>query len=218
MRSCSTACRSARPGLTPRGGSAWLGWPRTTSFGSGMQRSVDSADERVYAYTNFEPAEARKVFANFEQPDLKAVFTFHVTAPARWNVLSNQPAPEPEPAGEGVSVWHFPPTPRISTYLTAVAAGDYRLVTDVHTTPGGQVIPLGLACRASLATCLDSGNVFSITKQGFDFYERLFGARYPFAKYDQVFVPDFAGGAMENVACVTISEQFLFRSQGTDLV
>jgi aminopeptidase N len=188
------------------------------SDGAGMQRSVDSADERVYAYTNFEPAEARKVFANFEQPDLKAVFTFHVTAPARWTVLSNQPAPEPEPAADGVSVWHFPPTPRISTYLTAVAAGDYRLVTDVHTTPGGQVIPLGLACRASLATSLDAGNVFSITKQGFDFYERLFGTGYPFAKYDQVFVPDFAGGAMENVACVTISEQFLFRSKVTDLM
>jgi aminopeptidase N len=188
------------------------------SDGAGMQRSVDSADERVYAYTNFEPAEARKVFANFEQPDLKAVFTFHVTAPAHWTVLSNEPAPEPEPAGEGASVWHFPPTPRISTYLTAVAAGDYRLVTDVHTTPGGQVIPLGLACRASLATSLDAGNVFSITKQGFDFYERLFGTGYPFAKYDQVFVPDFAGGAMENVACVTISEQFLFRSKVTDLM
>ena len=188
------------------------------SDGAGMQRSVDSVDERVYAYTNFEPAEARKVFANFEQPDLKAVFTFHVTAPAHWNVLSNQPAPEPEPAEEGVSVWHFPPTPRISTYLTAVAAGDYRLVTDVHTTPSGQVIPLGLACRASLAGDLDAGNVFSITKQGFDFYERLFGTGYPFAKYDQVFVPDFAGGAMENVACVTISEQFLFRSKVTDLM
>jgi aminopeptidase N len=188
------------------------------SDGAGMQRSVDSADERVYTYTNFEPAEARKVFANFEQPDLKAVFTFHVTAPAHWTALSNQPAPEPQPAGEGVSVWHFPATPRISTYLTAVAAGDYRLVTDVHTTPGGQVIPLGLACRTSLATCLDAGDVFAITKQGFDFYERLFGTGYPFAKYDQVFVPDFAGGAMENVACVTISEQFLFRSKVTDLM
>src|SRR6202046_4788566 len=188
------------------------------SDGAGMQRSVDSVDERVYAYTNFEPAEARKVFANFEQPDLKAVFTFHVTTPAHWNVLSTQPAPEPEPAGEGVSVWHFPPTPRISTYLTAVAAGDYRVVTDVHTTPGGQVIPLGLACRASLATSLDVGDMFAVTKQGFDFYERLFGTGYPFAKYDQVFVPDFAAGAMENVACVTFSEQFLFRSKVTDLM
>jgi len=187
------------------------------SDGSGMQRWVDSADERVYMYTSFEPADARKVFANFEQPDLKAAFTFHVTAPAHWTVLSNQPAPEPEPAAEGVSVWHFEATPRISTYLTAVVAGEYRLLTDEHTTPKGQVIPLGLACRTSLAEHLDARNVFTITKQGFDFYEELFGAGYPFAKYDQVFVPEY-GGAMENVACVTISEQFLFRSKVTDLM
>ena len=187
------------------------------SDGSGMQRWVDSADERVYMYTSFEPADARKVFANFEQPDLKAAFTFHVTAPAHWTVLSNQPAPEPESESEGVSVWHFPPTPRISTYLTAVVAGEYRLLTDEHTTPKGQVIPLGLACRTSLAEHLDAGNVFTITRQGFDFYEELFGAGYPFAKYDQVFVPEY-GGAMENVACVTISEQFLFRSKVTDLM
>jgi aminopeptidase N len=193
--------------------------------GAGMHRAVDSADSRVYAYTNFEPAEARKVFANFEQPDLKAAFTFHVTAPAHWTVLSNQPAPEPEPAGRGgeggeteIAVWHFPATPRISTYLTAVAAGEYHVVSGAHTTPGGQVIPLGLACRASLAGHLDADDVFAVTKQGFDFYERLFGIGYPFAKYDQVFVPEFAGGAMENVACVTISEQFLFRSKVTELM
>ncbi len=192
--------------------------------GAGMHRAVDSADSRVYTYTNFEPAEARKVFANFEQPDLKAAFTFHVTAPAHWTVLSNQPAPEPEPAGRGgeggaeIAVWHFPATPRISTYLTAVIAGEYHVVTGVHTTPGGQVIPLGLACRASLAGHLDAEDVFAVTRQGFDFYERLFGTGYPFAKYDQVFVPEFAGGAMENVACVTISEQFLFRSKVTDLM
>jgi aminopeptidase N len=196
-----------------------------TIDGAGMHRTVDSADSRVYTYTNFEPAEARKVFANFEQPDLKAAFTFHVTAPAHWTVLSNQPAPEPEPAGRGgeggateIAVWHFPATPRISTYLTAVAAGEYHVVTDAHTTPAGQVIPLGLACRASLAEHLDAGDVFAVTRQGFDFYERLFGTGYPFAKYDQVFVPEFAGGAMENVACVTISEQFLFRSKVTDLM
>ena len=97
-----------------------------------------------------------------------------------------------------------------------MAAGDYRLVTDSHTTPGGQVIPLGLACRASLAGHLDADDVFAITRQGLDFYERLFGTGFPFAKYDQVFVPDFAGGAMENVGCVIISEQFLFRLEVTD--
>jgi aminopeptidase N len=187
-----------------------------TSTGVGMHRAVDSADGKVYAYTQFEAAEARKVFANFEQPDLKATFTFHITAPEHWVVMSNQPAPEPEPAGNGTAVWHFPPTPRISTYLTAVAAGQYHVVRDSHTTPGGQVIPLGLACRASLAGHLETDDMLGITRLGFDFYEQLFGTPYPFTKYDQVFVPEFSAGAMENVGCVVISEDFLFRSKVTD--
>jgi aminopeptidase N len=194
-----------------------------TNTGVGMHRAVDSADGKVYAYTNCEPAEARKVFANFEQPDLKAAFTFHVTAPAHWTVMSNQPAPECEAGeaggnGAATAVWHFPPTPRISTYLIAVVAGEYHVVRDTHTTPDGQVIPLGLACRASLAEHLEAADIFVVTRQGLDFYERLFGTEYPFAKYDQVFVPEFAAGAMENVACVVISEQFLFRSKVTDLM
>jgi len=191
------------------------------STGAGLARSVDSSDGKVYLYTSFEPAEARGVYANFEQPDLKAPFTFHLIAPAHWTVLSNQPAPQPEPAGEqdgtgeGIGVWHFPATPPISTYLTAVAAGEYHLVTDSHTTPGGQVIPLGLACRASLAEYLEPGDVLAITKLGLDFYERLFGTGYPFEKYDQVMVPEYPG-AVENVGCVVIGEQFLFRSRVTD--
>ncbi len=191
-----------------------------TNTGVGMHRAVDSADGRVYVYTDFEPAEARKVFANFEQPDLKAAFTFHITAPAQWTVMSNEPTPEPEPAepGGATRAWHFPATPRISTYLTAVVAGEYHVVRDSHTTPGGQVIPLALACRASLAEHLEAADMFAITKQGLDFYARLFGADYPFAKYDQVFVPEFPAGAMENVACVVVSEQFLFRSRVTDLM
>ena len=191
------------------------------STGAGLARSVDSSDGKVYLYTSFEPAEARGVYANFEQPDLKAAFIFHLIAPAHWTVLSNQPAPRPEPAGEregtgeAIGMWHFPATPPISTYLTAVAAGEYHLVTDSHTTPGGQVIPLGLACRASLAEYLEPGDVLAITKQGLDFYERLFGTGYPFEKYDQVMVPEYPG-AVENVGCVVIGEQFLFRSKVTD--
>ena len=194
--------------------------------GTGLHRSADSADGRVYTYTSFEPAEARRVYANFEQPDLKAAFTFHVTAPAHWTVLSNQPAPEPEPAGaagpgpagEAAATWHFPPTPPISTYLTAVVAGEYHLVRDSHTTSSGQVIPLGLACRASLAEYLETADLIKITRQGFDYFTALFGSDYPFAKYDQVFVPEFLAGAMENVGCVTISEQLLFRSKVTDMM
>jgi aminopeptidase N len=182
---------------------------------SGLSRTVDSADGRVYTFTQFEPADARRVYANFEQPDLKASFTFHVTAPENWVVLSNQPAPEPERAGDGTAVWNFPPTPRISTYLTVVVAGEYHLVREPHTTPTGQSIPLGLACRQSLAAYLEPDDVFTVTRQGLDFYTRLFGADFPFAKYDQVYVADHVG-AMENVGCVTITEGLLFRSKVTD--
>jgi len=183
--------------------------------GAGLQRSSDSADGRVYTFTQFEPADARTVFANFEQPDLKAAFTFHVLVPSHWVVVSNQPAPEPSPAGPQASVWHFPATPRISTYLTAVAAGEYHLLSDAHTTPAGQVIPLGLACRQSMLPYLDAAEVLGLTRQGLDYFTGLFGMDYPFAKYDQVFVPGM-GGAMENVGCVTISEAALFRSAVTD--
>jgi aminopeptidase N len=189
---------------------------RYASDGTGLQRSVDSADDKVYTYTKFEPAYARRVYANFEQPDLKATFALQVTAPAHWTVLSNQPGPEPEPAGPGSAVWRFPPTPRISTYLTAVAAGDYHLVRDSHTTSRGQVVPIGLACRASLADHLDAAEVFLLTRQGLDFYTGLFAGDYPFAKYDQVFVPEYSAGATENVGCVVISDQLLFRSRVTD--
>jgi aminopeptidase N len=189
--------------------------------GTGLHRAVDSADGRVYCYTHFEPADARKVFANFEQPDLKASFSFHITAPANWLVLSNQPAPEPEhqgadPHSTPAATWHFAATPRISTYLTAIVAGEYHLVSDSHTTPGGQVIPLGLACRQSLAPYLEPDDMLGITRQGLDYYTRLFQGPFPFAKYDQVLVPEFPAGAMENVGCVTFSENSLFRSKVTD--
>ena len=183
----------------------------------GMHRAVDSADGRVYLYTNFEPADARSVYANFEQPDLKASFTFRVTAPAGWVVLSNQPAADPVPAG-GVATWEFAPTPRISTYLTAVVAGEYHVVTATHTTPGGQQIPLGLACRQSLAAFLEPDDILTVTRQGFDYYTALFERDYPFVKFDQVFVPEFSAGAMENVGCVTFSERVLFRSKVTDMM
>jgi aminopeptidase N len=192
---------------------------RYTSTGAGMHRAVDATDGKVYLYTCFGPAQARQVFANFEQPDMKASFTFHVTAPGHWTVLSSQAAPDPVAAAGaagGTAQWHFPATPRISTYLTAIVAGEYHLVRGTHTLPDGREIQLGLGCRASLAGQLEPGEVFAITRRGLDYYTALFGTGFPFAKYDQVFVPEFPGGAMENVACVTVSEQFLFRSRVTD--
>ena len=194
-----------------------------TADSRGLHRATDSADGRVYCYTNFEPADARRVYANFEQPDLKATFTFDVVAPAHWSVLSTEPTPVPEPAGADeagapTAVWHFPPTARISTYLTAVVAGEYHLETDTHTTPGGQLIALGIACRQSLAGSLEASDMLTVTKQGLDFFTELFGSPYPFEKYDQVFVPEFSAGAMENPGCVTFSERLLFRSKVTDMM
>ncbi len=187
-----------------------------TSSGVGMHRAVDSADGKVYLYAKFEPAYARSVYACFEQPDLKAAVSFHVTAPGRWTVLSNQPAPEPQPAAGGQAVWHFPATPLMPTYNTTVVAGEYHVVHGTHTATDGQQIPLELACRASLAGHLDPDAVFEITRTGLDYYAALFGTGYPFAKYGQVFVPGFSAGATEDAGCVLISEEFLFRSAVTD--
>ncbi len=199
---------------------------RYSSDGTGFHRSVDAADGRVYSYTKFEPAYARTVFANFEQPDLKAAFTINVIVPAHWTVLSNQPpaqpAPEPGPASVAAAgpdgpraIWRFQPTPRISTYLTAVAAGEFHVVSASHTTARGQHVPTSLACRASLASLLDSAEILLITGQGLDYYTGLFQGDYPFAKYDQVFVPGYSAGATENVGCVIISDELLFRSRAT---
>ncbi len=221
-----TACADGRitlPGLAARNHLRVVADCGYTFDAKGMHRAADSADGRVYCYTNFEPADARRVYANFEQPDLKAAFTLHVTASAHWTVLSNEPTPAAEPAGTDETgtekaTWHFPATPRMSTYLTAVVAGDYQVVTAEHTTPAGQVIPLGLACRQSLAPYLEAEDMFAVTGQGLDYYTGLFRSPFPFKKYDQVFVPEFSAGAMENVGCVTFSERLLFRSKVTDLM
>ena len=181
-----------------------------------MHRSAGSADGGIYIYSKLAQAYVRTVYACFDQPDLKAAFTFHVTAPAHWTVLSNQPAAEaPEPTGDGRVVWRFVPTPRLPTFTTTVAAGDYHVVTASHTTPGGQQIPLELACRAGLAGHLDPAALFEVTRHGLDFYTGLLGTRYPYAKYGQVFVPELSCLASEDAGCVLVSEQLLFRSKVT---
>ncbi|MGH3341848.1 MAG: aminopeptidase N [Carbonactinosporaceae bacterium] len=192
--------------------------------GEGLHRFVDPVDGKVYLYSQFEVADARRVYACFDQPDLKATFGLTVRAPGDWLVVSNAPAPAPdaaEPAGKGggrgkgardaAAVWRFPPTKPISTYITAVVAGPYHEVRDEH-----RGIPLGVYCRASLADHLDADEIFEVTKQGFDYYLETFDHPYPFEKYDQLFVPEFNAGAMENAGCVTIVEDYVFRSRVTD--
>lgn len=183
--------------------------------GEGLHRFIDPVDRETYLYTQFEVADARRVYACFEQPSLKADWQLTVTAPSHWQMVSNSPTPEPIPAGEGTATWRFDPTPRVSTYITAIVAGPYHVVRDEYVGPHG-TYPLGVFCRNSLAAHLDADEIFTLTKQGFEFFEETFATPYPFAKYDQLFVPEFNAGAMENAGCVTFLEDYVFRSRVTD--
>ncbi|MEU2772368.1 aminopeptidase N [Streptomyces sp. NPDC007162] len=181
--------------------------------GEGLHRFVDPEDGEVYLYTQYEPADSRRVFANFEQPDLKAPFRFEVRAPEGWPVWSNG-------AGElADGVWRFAETKPISTYITCVVAGPYHYVTDSYTRtlPDGTVldIPLGALCRKGLAPYFDTDDVFLVTKQGLDFFHDHFDFPYPFGKYDQAFVPEYNLGAMENPGLVTFREEYIFRGKVT---
>ncbi len=176
--------------------------------GEGLHRFVDPVDDRVYTYTQFEVPDARRVYATFEQPDLKSRFTFQVTAPDHWKVVSNAPTPEPKQLEDGRAVWLFPETERMSTYITAIVAGEYHSVH--HTYEGAHgTIPLGHYCRQSLVEYLDVENLVKTTRQGFEFFEREFGYPYPFHKYDQLYVPEYNMGAMENAGCVTLRDEYL---------
>ena len=188
-----------------------------TNTGEGLHRFVDPADGKAYVYSQFEVPDSRRVFPVFEQPDLKATFDFTVVAPSDWVVVSNSPTPEPI-AHNGAKRWVFPQTPRISSYITAIVAGPYVSVHDQLTSSDGRTIPLGIYVRQSLAEYLDSDYIFDITKKGFEYFEREFGVPYPFAKYDQLFVPEFNAGAMENAGCVTFTEVYVFRSKVTDAI
>ncbi len=178
--------------------------------GEGVHRFIDPVDSSVYLYSQFETFDAHRMFACFDQPDLKAVFRLTVRAPRGWVVVSNG-APIDRPGAGDPGTWRFAETPRMSTYITALIAGPYASVHDEH-----DGIPLGIYCRASLAEHLKPADLFTVTKQGFDFYHRVFGFRYPFGKYDQLFVPEFNAGAMENAGAVTFLEDYVFRSKVTD--
>jgi len=185
--------------------------------GEGLHRFVDPVDNKVYLYSQFEVPDSRRVFAAFEQPDLKATFDFEVVVPTDWVVVSNSPTPVPVVDGASAT-WTFPQTPRISSYITAIVAGPYVAQHDQLTSSDGRTIPLGIYVRQSLAEFLDFDYIFDITKKGFEYFEREFAVPYPFEKYDQLFVPEFNAGAMENAGCVTFTEVYVFRSRVTDAV
>ncbi|WP_424935551.1 MULTISPECIES: aminopeptidase N [Bacteria] len=181
--------------------------------GEGLHRFLDPVDGATYLYTQYEPADSRRVMACFEQPDMKAAYTFVVRAPRGWRVLSNQSAVSAVEE-EGMQRVEFAPTLPISSYITSVAAGPYHRV-DEEWRRGDLVVPLGVLCRASLAQYLDADRIVEVTRQGLDFFADAFAYPYPWGKYDQVFVPEYNLGAMENPGLVTFTEAYVFRGAAT---
>ncbi len=181
-----------------------------TNTGEGLHRFVDPVDGETYLYSQFETADAKRVYACFDQPDLKGTFRFHATVPDAWQASSNARIESVEDLPTGKTI-HFARTPRISPYITALVAGPYHVVREEH-----DGIELGLFCRQSLAEHLDPDEIFTVTRQGFDWFHANFGVRYAFDKYDQLFVPEFNAGAMENAGCVTFREDYVFRGKVTD--
>lgn len=186
---------------------------RYSNTGEGLHRFVDPVDDEIYLYSQFETADAKRMFACFDQPDLKATFEVRVTAPAHWKVISNGATSSVEESGAN-RVHLFAVTPRMSTYLVALIAGPYAEWKDSYRDEHGE-IPLGIYCRTSLAEHMDPERLFTETKQGFTFYHNNFGVPYAFGKYDQLFVPEFNAGAMENAGAVTFLEDYVFRSKVT---
>jgi len=181
--------------------------------GEGLHRFIDPVDKAPYLYTQFEVIDARRMYACFDQPDLKATFQFDITAPADWQIVSNAATPEPVDHGGGSATWSFEATHPMSTYITALIAGPYHVERFEH-----RGIPMAVLCRESLSEHLDAEAIIDVTRRGFDFFETVFDQPYPFGKYDQIFVPEFNAGAMENAGAVTFLEDYIFRSKVTDTV
>ena len=204
---------------------------RYSTTGEGLHRSVDPSDGNVYLYSQFEVPDARRVYAVFDQPDLKAVFTFSVLAPQSWIVTSNMPVERTEDTdqmtldgtlgtkpAEHAKRWTFAPTPTMSSYLTAICAGPYAEWRTTYQNEDGRTIPMAQYCRQSLKDdfAKDVDYLFDITKKGFAFYAKTWGVPYPYAKYDQIYVPEYNAGAMENIGMVTIRDSYVFSSKVTD--
>ena len=204
---------------------------RYSTTGEGLHRSVDPSDGNVYLYSQFEVPDARRVYAVFDQPDLKAVFKFSVLAPQSWIVTSNMPVERTEDTdqmtldgtlgtkpAEHAKRWTFAPTPTMSSYLTAICAGPYAEWHTTYQNEDGRTIPMAQYCRQALKDdfAKDVDYLFDITKKGFAFYAKTWGVPYPYAKYDQIYVPEYNAGAMENIGMVTIRDSYVFSSKVTD--
>lgn len=202
-----------------------------STTGEGLHRSVDPADGNVYLYSQFEVPDARRVYAVFDQPDIKATFDFDVNAPQSWIVTSNMPVKGTQDLGgttaegtlgehpaESVKHWIFQTTPVMSSYLTAICAGPYAQWHTEYANEDGRIVTMAQYCRQSLAEdfAKDVDYLFDVTKKGFAFYAKTWGVPYPYAKYDQIYVPEYNAGAMENIGMVTIRDSYVFGSKVTD--
>ena len=185
-------------------------------IGAGLHQFVDPEDGEEYLYTHFEPYDAHRLLPCFDQPDIKASLDLTVTAPSEWEVAANYPVVSSTDAGEGRTTHVFTETPRISTYLFAFIAGPYKRYEDTWSDAAGET-SLGVLCRESIAPYFDPDEFFQVTRDGLTFFSEFFDFRYPFDKYDQVFVPEFNMGAMENVGCITFSERMIFRDPPTEI-
>ncbi|HEY4616061.1 MAG TPA: M1 family aminopeptidase, partial [Citricoccus sp.] len=206
------------PGLDTHNEVRVVGTGLYSTSGEGLHRFVDPSDSRTYLYTQYEPADARRVFATFEQPDLKGRFTFHLTGPGDWVLASNQPETARRDAGGGMVTVDFAPTPPMSTYITTLLAGPYASWHgrwDGHAASGAGPVPLAVYCRQSLASFLEAERILETTRAGLDFFHDLFGVPYPWGVYGQAFVPEYNLGAMENPGLVTFTEHYVFTSRAT---
>ena len=199
-----------------------------SNTGEGLHRSVDPSDGNIYLYSQFEVPDARRVYAVFDQPDIKAVFDFSVLAAKSWIVTSNMPAASVTDSetvteegtlgtheAETTKLWVFESTPTMSSYLTAICAGPYAEWHTEYANEDGRTVPMAMYCRQALAEAFakDVDYLFDITKKGFAFYAKTWGVPYPYAKYDQIYVPEYNAGAMENIGMVTIRDQYVFESK-----
>ena len=188
--------------------------------GEGLHRYTDPEDGEVYLYTQFEPNDAHRAWPCIDQPDVKPEWTFHVIAPPSWVVFSNGVEVGAAPAGDDAVRHDFSATPPLSSYITAVVAGPWAVI-DGGTWSGGASdggyveLPLRLACRRTLARYLDADDVCEVTRAGLDFFHERYGVTFPWGSYDQIYVPEYNLGAMENPGCITFNESYISRSTPT---
>ncbi|WP_298090672.1 M1 family aminopeptidase [uncultured Sphingomonas sp.] len=179
--------------------------------GTPIIRFRDDTDGKTYLYTLLVPSDANLLFPCFDQPDLKARFRWHLTAPADWTVIANGALEKKEAAGPATR-WHFAETQPISTYLAAFAAGPWTHWTSA---PANEQ-PITLYARASRRAEVDAEAQIATNRAAVHWLADWFGVPFPFAKLDLLLAPAFPFGGMEHVGAVFYNEdRFVFREPPT---